>query len=78
MVKECALSTGKLPVGGLPWDSVVRINDRPDMTSAVDSGHKASTQPTNQLLSASVFCQTAKLLKIDRRPIHSQLDNITK
>ena len=35
MVKECALSTGKLPLGGLPRNSVVRINDRPEMTSAV-------------------------------------------
>ena len=39
-------STGKLPLGGLPRDSVVRITDYPDMISAVDSGRKASTQPT--------------------------------
>ena len=35
MVKECILSTGKLPPEGLPRNSVVRITDRPDMTSAV-------------------------------------------
>ena len=35
MAKECMLSTGKLPLGGLSRNSVVRINDRPDMTSAV-------------------------------------------
>ena len=34
MVKKCVLSTGKLPLGGLPRNRVVRINDRPDMTSA--------------------------------------------
>ena len=34
MSKECKLSTGKLPLGGLPRNSVVRINDHPDMTSA--------------------------------------------
>ena len=43
MAKECVLSAGKLPLGGLH----VRISDRPDMTSAVDSGGKASTQPTH-------------------------------
>ena len=44
MVKGCALSTGYLPHGGLPRNSVDRITDRPDMTSAVDRGRKASTQ----------------------------------
>ena len=44
MAKECALSTGYLPRGGLPRNSVDRITDRPDMTSAVDRGRKASTQ----------------------------------
>ena len=29
------LSTGKLPPGGLPRNSVVRITDGPDMTSVV-------------------------------------------
>ena len=44
MAKECALSTGYLPRGGLPRNSVDRITDRPDMTSVVDRGRKASTQ----------------------------------
>ena len=44
MAKGCALSTGYLPRGGLPRKSVDRITDRPDMTSAVDHGRKASTQ----------------------------------
>ena len=44
MVKGCVLSTGYLPGGGLPRNSVDRITDRPDMTSAVDRGRKASTQ----------------------------------
>ena len=43
MAKVCVLSTGYLPRGGLPWNSVDRITDRPDMTSAVDRGRKAST-----------------------------------
>ena len=42
MAKGCALSTGYLPWGGLPRNSVDRITDRPDMTSAVDGGRKAS------------------------------------
>ena len=29
MAKECMLSTGKLPLGGLPRNKVVRIMDRP-------------------------------------------------
>ena len=35
MVKECTLTAGKLPPGGLPRKSVVRITDRLNMTSAV-------------------------------------------
>ena len=35
-------------LGGLPRNSVDRITDRPDMTSAVDRGHKASTQTNKQ------------------------------
>ena len=38
------LSTGNLPRGGLPKNSVDRMTDRPDMTSAVDRGRKALTQ----------------------------------
>ena len=44
MAKRCALSTGHLPRGGLPRNSVDKITERPDMTSAVDRGRKASTQ----------------------------------
>ena len=44
MAKECVLSIGYLPRGGLPMNSVDRITDYPDMTSAVDRGRKASTQ----------------------------------
>ena len=44
MAKRWALSTGNLPRGGLPMNSVDRITDRPDMTSAVDRGRKALTQ----------------------------------
>ena len=41
---ECIPSTGKLPSGGLPRNSVVRINDHSDMTSAVYRGHEATNQ----------------------------------
>ena len=44
MAKGCVLSTGYLPQGGLPRNSVDRITYRPDMTSAVDRGRRASTQ----------------------------------
>ena len=49
MAKGCALSTGYLPRGGLPRNSVDRITDRPDTTSAVDRGRKASIQTNKQL-----------------------------
>ena len=48
MAKGRALGTGYLPLGGLPRNSVDRIIDRPDMTSAVDRGRKASTQTNKQ------------------------------
>ena len=44
MAKRCALSTGNLLRGGLPRNSLDRITDRPDMTSAVYSGRRASIQ----------------------------------
>ena len=44
MAKRCTLNTGYLPRGELPRNSVDRTTDRPDMTSAVDRGRKASTQ----------------------------------
>ena len=54
MVKGCALSTGYLPRGGLPRNSVDRITDRPEITSAVDRGRKASTQ-TNKQTNKNVY-----------------------
>ena len=33
MAKECILSIGKLPLGGLLRNSVVRISDSPNITS---------------------------------------------
>ena len=44
MASGWALSTGKLPRGGLLRNSLDRITDRPDMTSAVDHGRK-TTKP---------------------------------
>ena len=32
---KCALSTGNLPLGGFPRNSVTRIINCPDMTSAI-------------------------------------------
>ena len=49
MAKEYTLSTGNLPREGLPRNSVDRITDLPDMTSAVDRGRKALTQPTKNM-----------------------------
>ena len=49
IAKICALSTGYLPRGGLPRNSVDRITDRPDMTAAVDRGRKAATQQTYKI-----------------------------
>ena len=46
MVKGCALSIGYLPVGGLPRNSVDRITDGPDMTSAVDLDVKHKPKQT--------------------------------
>ena len=39
-----ALSTGYLPRRGLPRNSVDRLTGGPDMTSAVDRGHKVISQ----------------------------------
>ena len=44
LAKRWELCTGNLPRGGLPRNSVDRITDRPDITSAVDRGRKALTQ----------------------------------
>ena len=53
MEKECTLSTGKLPLGGLPRNYVVRITDRLDMTSAVHCGCKATHQTKQNKRQAS-------------------------
>ena len=42
------LSSGKLPLGGLSRNNVVMITDRPDMTSAVYGGRKATNQTNKQ------------------------------
>ena len=46
MAKEYGLSTSKLPRGGLRRNSVERITDHHDMTSAVHRERKALTKPT--------------------------------
>ena len=63
MAKGCALSSGYLPQGGLPRNSVDRITDRPDMTSAVDRGCKASTQTKKKTgrSSAPLSCGITKI-----------------
>ena len=72
MAKGCALSTGYLSRGGLPRNSVDMITDRPDMTSAVDRGRKASnktkkTQTSinlNKIVTCKVFHRIALLFKM--------------
>ena len=54
MAKGWALSTGDLPRGGLSRNSVDRMTDRPDMTSAVDRGRKALTQQQQLFLVTAV------------------------
>ena len=56
MAKGWALSTGNLPRGGLPRNSVDRITDRPDMTSAVDRGRIALTQQQQKCSQIQDFC----------------------
>ena len=63
MAKECTLSTGKLPLGGLPRNSVVRITDHPNMTSAVYCGCKAINQ-TNKKGILCIFFLNLKLAVI--------------
>ena len=54
MAKGCALSTGYLPQRGFPRNSVDRITDRPDMTSAVDGGCKPLS--TAEVMSGRFVC----------------------
>ena len=56
LAKEWALNTGKLPLGCLPRNSVVKYNYwHPNMTSAVKGGHKASNQANKKSLCNSIF-----------------------
>ena len=59
MAKECRLSTDKLPLGGLPRNSMVRITDHPEMSFAVYPGCKASNQ-TNKTFWTSCLCRTCQ------------------
>ena len=56
--KGLALRTGNLPRGGLPMNSVDRITDRPDMTSAVDRERKALAQQQQQQHKTYTFLST--------------------
>ena len=55
MAKECTLYKywEELPPGGLSMNRVVRITDRPDITSAVYRGHYVSNQ-TNKTSTSMV------------------------
>ena len=66
MAKGCALSTVYLPRVGLHRNSVDKITDRTDMTSAVDRGRKASTQTkqTNKRRSNSTLHVTLSFAKM--------------
>ena len=54
MGKECTLSTGKLPSVSMSRHNVVRINDRCDITSAVNSERTVKQQniPAHHYVSA--------------------------
>ena len=69
MEKGWALSTSNLPLGGLPRNSVDRITDRPDMTSAVDCGRKALTQLN---LNCSKILKQPKSMEISDITLKSQ------
>ena len=63
MAKRWALSTGNLPRGGLPRNSVDRITDCLDMTSAVDRGRKALTQTNKTKINEKLGCVSPYLGK---------------
>ena len=64
MAQECTLSTGKLPPRGFPRNRVVRINDRPNMTSAVYCGCKAQSKPMKA--SCKNVCFDISVLQMDQ------------
>ena len=67
MVKECMLSTGKMSLGGLPRNSVVRISDSPYMTSADKQTNKSlQTHHTFVKKIALMIFQSALLLCADK------------
>ena len=70
MTKECTLSIGKLPLGGFPKNSVVRINDHPNMTSAVYRGRKT--------LNCLVFYVHGKQLRFKTKQTNKDLHSIFK
>lgn len=51
MAQEFAPVTGKLPLGSLPRNGVARINDCPDMISAVCPRKKATNPSQNKKMS---------------------------
>ena len=58
MGKECTLSTGKLPSVSMSRHNVVRINDRCDITSAVNSEREATKTYRHTIMSVlSRQCQ---------------------
>ena len=76
MAKECTLSTGKLPAGGMPRNSVVRIIDHPDMTyAAVYCGHKATYQ-TKQRPRSVIHVKAMLLSRVKRKLVFWVSDQV--
>ena len=71
MAKGCALSTGYLPRGGLPRNSVDGITDRRDMTSAVDRGRKVSTQTNKQTKTGQSLLCGIRTLSVISLTLHA-------
>ena len=49
MAKECMLSTDKLPLRGLPRNSVVRLTDHPDKASVFTVDAKLQIKQNDQV-----------------------------
>ena len=64
MAKECTLSTSKLSPGGLPRNSVIRITDLPDMTSAVYRGCKATNRTNKKIMGLRNMYSLLRLLRV--------------